>query len=501
MGSEQSTDNANAAPPAEMPLTIAPTQNNRATAVVSRNNRATAVPPQIVFAAVVRVRVVVSDYNLMCPYMENPPGEGSGSGFFIDDTHVLTCFHVVKDATSVSIDVGDRTYRARAIFQCPEMDIALLRVDGYKSTAHLILGDSSALKLGEHVLTCGYPLGTDTVKITSGSLSGYEKYYLQIDAPINPGNSGGPLFNSAYKVIGINAAKIEGASNVGYAIPIRYYQNVAAHIGHAPYVAPMKFSFYYMNVPPAVVDYVRKSTNQSAAVADARGGVLVTRHHRAANNPIPEGAVVYRVGDFYVDRRGMCARKDNANMKIPFEYVLYHFPHGDPVQIGCIVFENGRTVRSDITYTFDAEQHRNLAMLRDYDRVLSRSIEWLRIDGIVIQSLRLAHFEYLRENIFSAIKMDIADIIEYMYPENWDRDILFVSYVDPASEARATQDVSQGMVITGVGDSDAPVRTLAELRSAVTAASRPFFYLRTKRSRIYLKKSDSITSNKNKVKN
>jgi S1-C subfamily serine protease len=65
------------------------------------------------------------------------------------------------------------------------------------------------VQYGQEVLTLGYPLGMDSLKLTEGIISGRQEGLFQTDAPLNPGNSGGPMLNEEGKVIGINVAIVE----------------------------------------------------------------------------------------------------------------------------------------------------------------------------------------------------------------------------------------------------------------------------------------------------
>ena len=85
---------------------------------------------------------------------------------------------------------------------------------------YLPLGDSDTAYRSDRVLTLGYPLGQESLKSTTGVISGQERDMIQISAPINPGSSGGPLLNNKGEVIGICTSGINDAQNVNYIIPI-----------------------------------------------------------------------------------------------------------------------------------------------------------------------------------------------------------------------------------------------------------------------------------------
>ncbi len=174
----------------------------------------------------------------------NPvPVEGAGSGFVIDPRgYILTNFHVVQDAQSIEVTLGDQSrYPAKFIGADPRNDVALIKIDsrGRKLTA-LALGDSSALQVGQHVLAIGNPFGFQST-LTTGVVSALGRTVqtgpqtfideaVQTDAAINRGNSGGPLLNSHGEVIGINTVIFSPTgttAGIGFAIPINTAKLIA----------------------------------------------------------------------------------------------------------------------------------------------------------------------------------------------------------------------------------------------------------------------------------
>ena len=164
---------------------------------------------------------------------------GGGSGCIVKHNGtILTNKHVINEpfaAYTVILNSGEK-YPAEVLARDPIDDIAILKIQA--KTARLptvTLGRSDNLELGATVLAFGNALGAFKSTVSSGIISGlsraiearpdpeskpYEmRGLIQTDAAINPGNSGGPLTDVFGKVIGINAAVIAGAQNIGFAIP------------------------------------------------------------------------------------------------------------------------------------------------------------------------------------------------------------------------------------------------------------------------------------------
>jgi hypothetical protein len=116
--------------------------------------------------------------------------------------------------------VDDTELYVRLLATSKDHDLALLKLDGYKTPA-LQPGAPARLAQGDPVYAIGNPAKLRNT-VTSGIFSGFEGKFIQTNAQINPGNSGGPLIDPKGRVLGINTKKIVGRTleGLGFAIPI-----------------------------------------------------------------------------------------------------------------------------------------------------------------------------------------------------------------------------------------------------------------------------------------
>lgn len=144
----------------------------------------------------------------------------------------MTCEHVVKDASKISVYFQNLEIEAILIEQDSELDVAILKIDGL-NLPYLTLGDSDALKVGEWIVSIGYPFSMQPF-VAKGILGAKDevKKLLFTDILINPGNSGGPLLNLKAEVIGISSALLQSSEKlrgVGLAIPINEVRRKMLH--------------------------------------------------------------------------------------------------------------------------------------------------------------------------------------------------------------------------------------------------------------------------------
>mmetsp|Transcript_110480 Transcript_110480/g.285592 ORF Transcript_110480/g.285592 Transcript_110480/m.285592 type:complete len:536 (+) Transcript_110480:44-1651(+) len=187
--------------------------------------------------AVVKVWCVHSTPNFSLPWQRRRQERSSGSGFCIDSTRriVITNAHCVEWHAQVKLQRrgSDVKHLAKVLSVGWECDLAVLTVedDEFWEDTKVVQLSQKIPHLEDDVLCVGFPVGGDTISVTSGVISrievttytqaSAELLGIQIDAAINSGNSGGPAFNALGECVGVafQSMGADEAENIGYVIP------------------------------------------------------------------------------------------------------------------------------------------------------------------------------------------------------------------------------------------------------------------------------------------
>ena len=184
-----------------------------------------------------------------------PPGSSfSGSGFAVDENHILTNAHVVDGARKIDAASDRFTVPAEVVLADPRNDIALLRVERALPAAARFRS-AIDIHLGEDVIVLGFPLqgllGSGP-QATGGNVSalcgiGNDTSVLQFSAPIASGNSGGPILDQSGLVVGLVQSSLnldrirEGGSsaeNINFGVKAALVRSFLATLGIEPGLDP-----------------------------------------------------------------------------------------------------------------------------------------------------------------------------------------------------------------------------------------------------------------------
>lgn len=151
-----------------------------------------------------------------------------GSGFVYSDDRVMTNAHVVAGVDDLTVTAGDTRLRATVVLYDPELDVAVLSVDGLDAPA--LEFDPSA-ESEDIAAVLGYPengpYDAQPARIrASQSLRGPDIYdegtvtrdVYSIRALVRSGNSGGPLVSPRGRVLGVVFAASLSDTGTGYVL-------------------------------------------------------------------------------------------------------------------------------------------------------------------------------------------------------------------------------------------------------------------------------------------
>ena len=220
-----------------------------------------------------------------------------GSGMIVSpEGHIVTNWHVVKDASDVSVQLSDgRTFHALVEGADLRSDIAVLKVEA-EGLHPISFGDSEQVRVGQMVFAVGNPFGLQET-VTQGIISAKNRRtvseaaneFFQTSTIIHPGNSGGPLIDIHGKVIGINnsiMSRAPGSEGISFAIPSnvarRVYEDI---INHGRVIYPW-FGVIMRPLTPSLA--------QQLSLPDTRGALVdaTLAHSPAERSGLQTGDVI-----------------------------------------------------------------------------------------------------------------------------------------------------------------------------------------------------------------
>lgn len=427
---------------------------------IVRQNPWESLQPQVK-DTVVQVFSQIAAFNWLEPYRTPNHGQASGTGFFIDDQgYIVTNAHVINEAKAVHIQVpsfGKCLFRVEIIGISPDRDLALLKlpeesVEKFKTELgkfpFLELGNSDKVKRASEIMTLGYPLGQQSLKSTTGVVSGREslgnRQFIQIDAPINPGNSGGPSLDADGKVIGINSAGIMEAQNVGYIIPINELKLVLKDLANTPNRLLRRpfLGVFYNTGSETLAKYLGNPLPSGVYVTDVYPGSVL---EQAGIKP---GDMIYALNGHSVDAFGEMSATWSEDKISLIDYIAF-LPLGSEVTV--TVYRKGE--KKEFAFEFKESKVPSIrVMYPDYEK-----ISYEILGGMVVMELCT--------NLIPMLISSAPELIRYQDPKNQTESLLVITHILPDSVAQRSRVLAPGTRLKEINGVE--VKTLDQLRDAL----------------------------------
>lgn len=421
--------------------------------------------------AVVKVFCVHTEPNFSLPWQRKRQYSSSSSGFIVGGRRVLTNAHSVEHHTQVKVKKrgSDTKYLATVLSIGTECDIALLTVkddEFWEGVSPVEFGDLPALQ--DAVTVVGYPIGGDTISVTSGVVSRMEilSYVhgstellgLQIDAAINSGNSGGPAFNDKGKCVGIafQSLKNDDVENIGYVIPTP----VIIH-----FIQDYEKNGAYTGFPILGVEWQKMENPDlriSMGMRPGQKGVRIRRIEPTA----PESHVL-KPSDIILSFDGIDIANDGT---VPFR-------HGERIGFSYLVSQKYTGDNAVVKVLRNSEVHEFNIKLSTHKRLIPAHINgrppsYYIIAGFVFTAVTAPYLrsEYGKDYEFDA-PVKLLDKLLHAMAQSVDEQIVVVSQVLVADINIGYEEIVNTQVLALNGK---PVRNLKSLADMVESSEDEF---------------------------
>ena len=428
---------------------------------------------------VVQIFSQVAPVDLLQPYKSPAQGTNCGSGFFINDQgEIITNAHVVDQAKAIWIQVsslGKRIIDVEVVGVSPDRDLALLRVTQkgldvirkeLGSVPFLSLGDSDLVRRSDEALALGYPLGQQALKSTTGVISGREQHFIQMSAAINPGNSGGPLVNTKGEVIGINAAGVSEAQNVGYAIPVNDLKNILPDLHKIKLLRKPFLGVLFNNATDALTEYLGNPQPGGCYVVE------VIKRSTLEKAGVKRGDMIYEINGYPIDIFGEM-RIPLSEDKISIVDYVSRLSIGQ--ELNLVVYRSGE--RKEFSVAFNMSEfpavHEIFPGFEEIDYEIA--------GGMVVMNLTLNHLPLLGNRA--------PGLAKYVDSKNQTEPTLIVTHIFPSSQLYRSRGLPIGSTLNEVNGMK--VQTLDDFRKALRLGNNTNF-LTIRASDNVTRKSDNI---------
>ena len=167
-------------------------------------------------------------------YDKDGKEESFGTGFFVDECHVITCFHVIDGAARAEVKSATGTvYKVKGTAGSDQIaDIARLVLEDPAKGAVVLTLAKAVPKEGERIVVVGSPLGLE-LTVTEGIVSAVREIprmgkVIQLTAAISPGSSGSPVVNLKGEVVGVVTSYLTEGQSLNFAVSSEHLSKLKA---------------------------------------------------------------------------------------------------------------------------------------------------------------------------------------------------------------------------------------------------------------------------------
>jgi S1-C subfamily serine protease len=424
--------------------------------------------------SVVKVFCIHTQPNYSLPWQRKRQYSSTSSGFMVKGPHgenwLLTNAHSVEYHSQVKIKKrgDDKKFIATVLSIGEECDIALLSVEDeefWANTAPLSFGCLPTLQ--DSVYVIGYPIGGDTISVTSGVVSrievtpyahgGSELLAVQIDAAINSGNSGGPVLSDHGDCIGIAFQSYAGsdAENIGYVIPVPVIEH---------FLQDYEVHGAFTGFPSIGIQWQRmesQALRTSAGMLPGQHGVMIRNVQ-----PIGDAAKKLQVGDILMSFDGIQVANEGtvpfrSGERIAFSYLTSQKFSGDTCEL--VLLRN----REEIVRSVTLQQYTGLIP----HHLSGGDPSYLVVAGIIFTTATEPYFmseygaEYHRE-----APVKLLDRMLHHHKTTEDEEVVLVSQVLACDATLGYEDGYNAQVKAFNGT---PIRNLRQLAKLVLECQEP----------------------------